>query len=64
MRFVVDEVTLGEVFSGYFGFPCQQSPSSNIWGWYNRPVVAAVPNGLSLTSLRIIVITKFMLDVT
>jgi hypothetical protein len=29
-----------------------QSPSSIIWGWYNRPVVAAVPNGLNLTSLR------------
>jgi hypothetical protein len=25
-----------------------------IWGWYNRPVVAAVPSGLSLTALRII----------
>jgi hypothetical protein len=24
-----------------------QSPSSIIWGWYNRPVVAAVPSGLS-----------------
>jgi hypothetical protein len=29
-----------------------QSPSSIIWGWYNRPVVAAVPSGLSLTPLR------------
>jgi hypothetical protein len=29
-----------------------QSPSSAIWGWYNRPVVAAVPSGLSLTPLR------------
>jgi hypothetical protein len=28
-----------------------QSPSSIIWGWYNRPVVAAVPSGLSLTPL-------------
>jgi hypothetical protein len=26
-----------------------QSPSSIIWGWYSRPVVAAVPSGLSLT---------------
>jgi hypothetical protein len=25
-----------------------QSPSSIIWGWYNRPVAAAVPSGLSL----------------
>jgi hypothetical protein len=23
-----------------------QSPSSIIWGWYNRPAVAAVPSGL------------------
>jgi hypothetical protein len=25
-----------------------QSSSSIIWGWYNKPVVAAVPRGLSL----------------
>jgi hypothetical protein len=25
-----------------------------IWGWYNTPIVAAVPSGLSLTPLRII----------
>jgi hypothetical protein len=31
-----------------------RAPSSIIWGWYNRPVVAAVPSGLSLTPLRII----------
>jgi hypothetical protein len=31
-----------------------QSPSSITWSWYNRPVVAAVPSGLSLTPLRII----------
>jgi hypothetical protein len=30
-----------------------QSPSSIIWGWYNRPVEAAVPSGLSLTPLTI-----------
>jgi hypothetical protein len=30
-----------------------QSPSYTIWAWYNRPVVAAVPSGLSLTPLRI-----------
>jgi hypothetical protein len=28
-----------------------QSPASIIWGWYNRPVVAAVPSGLRLTPL-------------
>jgi hypothetical protein len=33
-----------------------QSPSSIIWGWYNRPVVTAVPSGLSLTPLRIRII--------
>jgi hypothetical protein len=30
-----------------------QSPSSIIWGWYNRSVAATVPSGLSLTPLRI-----------
>jgi hypothetical protein len=30
-----------------------QSPSSIIWSWYNRPVLAAVPSRLSLTPLRI-----------
>jgi hypothetical protein len=30
-----------------------QSPSSIIWGLYNRPEVAAVPSGLSLTPLII-----------
>jgi hypothetical protein len=29
-----------------------QSPSSVIWGWYNGPVVVAVPSWLSLTPLR------------
>jgi hypothetical protein len=49
--FVVDKVALGQVFSEYFGFPCTifipsispQSPSPIIRGWYNRPVVPAVP---------------------
>jgi hypothetical protein len=42
--FVVDKVALGQVFSEYFGFPCQssfhqsiqKSSSSIIWGLYNR----------------------------
>jgi hypothetical protein len=34
--FVVDKVTLGQVFSEYFGFPCQFSFRS-------------LPNGISLT---------------
>jgi hypothetical protein len=29
-----------------------------LWGWYNRPILAAVPSGLSLTPLRIIKIIK------
>jgi hypothetical protein len=29
-----------------------QSQSSIIWGWYNRPVVATVPSGLSLAPLN------------
>jgi hypothetical protein len=33
-----------------------QSPSSIIWGLHNRPDVAAVPSGLSPTSLIIIII--------
>jgi hypothetical protein len=53
----VDKVALGQVFSEYFGFPCQslfhqllqKSTSSIIWGLYNRPEVAAVPSGLSPT---------------
>jgi hypothetical protein len=32
-----------------------QSISSIIWGWYNRPVVASLPSGLSLNPLRIII---------
>jgi hypothetical protein len=35
-----------------------QSPSSIICGWYNRPVVAAVPSGLCLTPLRRIIKRK------
>jgi hypothetical protein len=30
-----------------------QSPSYVIWGWYNGPIVAAVPSGLSFTPLII-----------
>jgi hypothetical protein len=33
-----------------------QSPSSIIWDWYNRSAVAAVPSGLRLTPLRLIII--------
>jgi hypothetical protein len=62
--FVVHKVALGQVFSKYFGFPCKSSFHQFlrshhhliIWGWYNRPVVPSVPNGLSLTPLRIRII--------
>jgi hypothetical protein len=37
-----------------------QSPS-NIWGWYNRPVVAAVPSALSLTTLTTIIIITIII---
>jgi hypothetical protein len=49
---VGDKVALGQVSSEYFGFPCQSlfhhflhnhHPSPIIRGWYNRPIVAAVP---------------------
>jgi hypothetical protein len=33
-----------------------QSPSSIIWGWYNRPLVVAVSSGPSLAQLIIIII--------
>jgi hypothetical protein len=49
VAFVMDKVALRQVFSKYFGFPCQSS-------FHNRPVLAAVPSGLSLTLLRIIII--------
>jgi hypothetical protein len=42
--FVVDKAALGQVFSEYFGFPCQtsfhqllqKSSSSIIWGLYKQ----------------------------
>jgi hypothetical protein len=61
--FVVDKVALGNVFSKYFGFPFQSSfhqllhnHHHVIWGWYNRPIVATVRSGLSLTPPIIIII--------
>jgi hypothetical protein len=47
-----DKVAMQQVSSEYFGLPtAQQSPSPIIWGWYNRPIVAAVPSGPDLTPL-------------
>jgi hypothetical protein len=40
-----------------------QSPSSIIWGWYNRPVVAAVASGLSLNKPKIIIINRPILRI-
>jgi hypothetical protein len=60
--FVVDKVALGQVFSEYFGFPCQSSfhqllhnhPHLSFYhlGLYNRPEVAAVPGDVSPTPLK------------
>jgi hypothetical protein len=39
--FVVDKAALGQVFSEYFGFPCQSINFSIIkitQGWHNRPI--------------------------
>jgi hypothetical protein len=56
--FVVDEVALGQVFSEYFGFPCQLSFHQMLLthllfrAGTIGPVVAAVLSGLSLTPLH------------
>jgi hypothetical protein len=57
--FEVDKVALGQVFSEYFGFPCQSSfhqllhnnPHHHL-GLCNRPEVAAVPGDVSPTPLK------------
>jgi hypothetical protein len=57
LGFVVeDKVVLEAGFDWVLLFPqpifippiAPQSPSSIIWGWYNRPIVAIVPSELSL----------------
>jgi hypothetical protein len=59
--FVVDKMALGQVFSEYFGFPCQFSFHQLLHnhitliyhlGLYNRPEVAAVPGDVSPTPLK------------
>jgi hypothetical protein len=53
---MVDKVALGQVFSDYFGFPCQYffftkfSILTITWGRYNRPEVADVPSGRTIDS--------------
>jgi hypothetical protein len=64
--FVVNKVALGQVFSEYFCLPLPifippialHSQSSINWGLYSRPGVTAVPNGLSLIPIIIIIIIK------
>jgi hypothetical protein len=60
--FVVDKMALGQVFSEYFGFPCQSSFHQFLHNHHHLSsgvgtigqTVAAVPSGLSLTPLTII----------
>jgi hypothetical protein len=39
-------------------FPIAPQSPSITWGWYSRPVVAAVPSGLSVTPLRVVIIVS------
>jgi hypothetical protein len=56
----VDEVALGQIFSEYFGFPCQFAFHRLLHTHYHLSsgagtigeTVAAVPSGLSLTPLE------------
>jgi hypothetical protein len=50
LQFFMLLTTLGQVFSEYFGFPCQSfhqffSIIIITRGWHNTPLVAAVPSG-------------------
>jgi hypothetical protein len=47
--FVLDKVALGQVFSEYFGFPCQFSFHRLLHTGTIGQLVADVPSGLSLT---------------
>jgi hypothetical protein len=68
MAFVVDKVALGQVFSGFFGFPCQSSFHQLLQSHYHLSsgpgiigqTVDAVTIGLSLTPLRIIIIRLYV----
>jgi hypothetical protein len=61
--FVVDKAALGQVFSEYFGFPCQSSFHQLLPNHHHLSseagtigqTVAAVSSGLSLTPLIIII---------
>jgi hypothetical protein len=62
--FVVDKVALGQVFSEYFGFPCQSSFNHSLHNHHHLSsgagtigqTVSAVPSGHSVTPLRITII--------
>jgi hypothetical protein len=66
---VEDKVALGQVFSQYFAFPLPsfippispQSPSPIIRGWYNRPLVAAVPKVPKYKLKKIYIYDRFSL---
>jgi hypothetical protein len=66
--FVVDKVALGQVFSEYFGFPCQFSFHRLLHTHYLSPgagtilqLVADVTSGLGLTPLQEIKLTELSL---
>jgi hypothetical protein len=57
--FVVDKVALGQVFSEYFGFPCQFSSHRLLYtqqllsgAGTIRQLVVDVPSGLSITPTK------------
>jgi hypothetical protein len=58
VRFVVDKVALGQIFSGYFGFSCpftfHQMLHTCLSSWTGTigQLVADVPSGLSFTPLN------------
>jgi hypothetical protein len=66
VEFVLDKVALGQVFSEYFCFPCQSSFHQLLYSHHHLSsgagtigqTVAAVPSGLNLTPL-IIIIKKY-----
>jgi hypothetical protein len=51
MKFVVDKEALGQVYSEYFGFPCQFSFCQILLAGAGKigQLLADIPNGLSLT---------------
>jgi hypothetical protein len=62
----IEKVALGQVFSEYFDFPCKPSFQLLLHNHHHLSpravtigqLVAAIPSGLSLTPLRIIIIIR------